>query len=860
MVYLIVDNRASEDVAHWPAFAQWWSSRRALIGPQQERTDVVWIQATQSTGLREVPYYWAGVFVLEVARFLFPTVHLGLIDNDCVPVTLFEVPELVALAKNQFHWSDLVGHQGNANAEDNKVGMLLFTEAHLEYNAGLVISIGSTTRPSPVTGTSTPTSLSEELEDYRQQLLAMATPPEHPTDTSQGGSLFTPLVGVPMETSLDLVVVWALYGIYMCHQFWPMPTRLHEREAVKWPRRAHPGALSAAGQERTPWLTSWARATFEQGCLSVLPHMEGSCKAVSLPGEHLFQASRIRHDRMRPAIFHAFGKAKEDAPAQLARLACQGWETLPIVVLGMPHHPAAWSTDDWKPIGGCCFTGSPPALQGNSACRFCLLCQWHTIWVPSTELFQATSVDSDPELEPTDVALETQAELLTRTLLDAAVDPNSRESGLSSVPVSVPVSSTAQWPSQATGHCPPDPQQLNPPLFVSWQAITQQVGIPQEHELPSENLHSLFQQAIGILHTTEQRDFHSIYGSAFSTIPAVFAPIETVAPTVLQSMYATKAWTPYWETIVWQLAQSCGFWLVAPDPPPPCHIQINCGGLGGGSLPSPTAPTFHCTHPRVNGTCVYGPSLSPADRYTGQVTQVAAGHTTSLHELAMLMIHTKDPCEAWEHLGGGRAAKLYRRTQVVLEASRPGQYDIHLIHAEDDVLCNWHPSRSDRHTLSYRLKCTIVAGSDKWMGADKHSYWHWLHCNLPNGRWLLSELKLSHPDVIPIRDRMAAPLRLASWIRFETAMDQKEWRAAIERLVPRIHLPDPELLELLRTCVPEQQISSMAEAQALLLRNFRVGGSQPSECAKWLTIVTRALFEPIPFRGSSSSCPCSCRN
>ena len=40
----------------------------------------------------------------------------------------------------------------------------------------------------------------------------------------------------------------------------------------------------------------------------------------------------------------------------------------------------------------------------------------------------------------------------------------------------------------------------------------------------------------------------------------------------------------------------------------------------------------------------------------------------------------------------------------------------------------------------------------------------------------------------------------------------------------------------------------MAEAQALLLRNFRVGGNRPSACAQWLTEVTRALFEPIPFR------------
>ena len=66
----------------------------------------------------------------------------------------------------------------------------------------------------------------------------------------------------------------------------------------------------------------------------------------------------------------------------------------------------------------------------------------------------------------------------------------------------------------------------------------------------------------------------------------------------------------------------------------------------------------------------YGPSLAPADRYSGQITEVAAAHTSSLHELATLMSCTADPCECWETPGYGRAATLYRRTQTVLEASR----------------------------------------------------------------------------------------------------------------------------------------------------------------------------------------------
>ena len=31
--------------------------------------------ADATTGLHKVPYYWAGVFVLEAARFLFPAQH-----------------------------------------------------------------------------------------------------------------------------------------------------------------------------------------------------------------------------------------------------------------------------------------------------------------------------------------------------------------------------------------------------------------------------------------------------------------------------------------------------------------------------------------------------------------------------------------------------------------------------------------------------------------------------------------------------------------------------------------------------------------------------------------------------------------
>ena len=393
MIYLIVDNRMPADVPHWPAFAAWWASRRCLVGPQEETTDILWVCADATTGLHKVPYYWAGVFVLEVARFLYPAQHFALIDNDCVPVTLFEVQDLLQLAHQQHQWVDLLGRARSESSSCAGIGMLLFTEAHLEYNAGLVVSIGNRSKHSPLELDATASTLAKSLQAGRLALVSRARPPVNPSDTVISGTMFTPFVGVAMQTALDLCMVWSLYGLYMCKHFWPSPVttpdELGPDSTIKWPRQSHPRALTPAGRERTPWVTSWARATFEQGILSVLPMLTGPCTVASLPGEHLFQASALPRNRMRPAIFHAFGKAKVGAQAALRELEHQGWETLPIAILGMPNLPPAWAVETWKPIGGCKFTGYFSGVAGNSALRFCLLLKWRAIRPQATELFTA---------------------------------------------------------------------------------------------------------------------------------------------------------------------------------------------------------------------------------------------------------------------------------------------------------------------------------------------------------------------------------------------------------------------------------------------------------------------------------------
>ena len=92
---------------------------------------------------------------------------------------------------------------------------------------------------------------------------------------------------------------------------------------------------------------------------------------------------------------------------------------------------------------------------------------------------------------------------------------------------------------------PATPQMATPALFVSWQEIAQQLGIPVEHEAPVEDLRTMFQTAIGILPTEHQRRFHELQGQAFDRIPRGRMPVETVAPIVLASMYETHPWVPF---------------------------------------------------------------------------------------------------------------------------------------------------------------------------------------------------------------------------------------------------------------------------------------------------------------------------
>ena len=94
--------------------------------------------------------------------------------------------------------------------------MLLFTEAHLEYNAGLVVSIGNRNKHSPLEHDTSAQTLAKSLQAGRLALVSRARSPVNPSDTVMSGTLFTPFVGIEMQSALDLCMVWSLYGLYMC--------------------------------------------------------------------------------------------------------------------------------------------------------------------------------------------------------------------------------------------------------------------------------------------------------------------------------------------------------------------------------------------------------------------------------------------------------------------------------------------------------------------------------------------------------------------------------------------------------------------------------------------------------------------
>ena len=394
--------------------------------------------------------------------------------------------------------------------------------------------------------------------------------------------------------------------------------------------------------------------------------LTGPCTVASLPGEHLFQASALPRNRMRPAIFHAFGKAKVGAQDALRELEQQGWETLPIAILGMPNLPPAWVIETWKPVGGCKFTGYFSGVAGNSALRFCLLLKWRAIRPRATELFPAQlqvdslsclpAEDGDADVESVStLSSDTSARRADR--LTKAIERDSTQG------------SQAPDPSP----CTPCPQRLSPPLFVPWSQVAKLRGVVAIHKdieaCPYEQLQAALAHPKCLV-PGEKEQFLQANNDLLCQLQGSFMPLEGIAPQVFEAIYQRQQGEILWVTVLWMIAQLNEYWIGHNFPPLPSVFQINCGGLGGGALEGDVPPHFHCMCPCVGESQVYGPSLSPADVFKDQEWGVAYGWSTGVHEVATLFALTQNPCQKWEDLGYGKAALLYQRTQHVLKAAR----------------------------------------------------------------------------------------------------------------------------------------------------------------------------------------------
>ena len=156
---------AQDGLPHWPAAVAWWYSRVQLVGPQQEKTELLFFPATEETGLHRVHPTWAGTFVLAALVSIFPGINFILLDSDCLPITLFEAADLWkegyltrfppgAAQKHPLHRKrdyvnrpDVVYTQHRVDADRQGQGVLLVTEPHSELNAGLVVVFSSSHPP-----------------------------------------------------------------------------------------------------------------------------------------------------------------------------------------------------------------------------------------------------------------------------------------------------------------------------------------------------------------------------------------------------------------------------------------------------------------------------------------------------------------------------------------------------------------------------------------------------------------------------------------------------------------------------------------------------------------------------------------
>ena len=194
-----------------------------------------------------------------------------------------------------------------------------------------------------------------------------------------------------------------------------------------------------------------------------------------------------------------------------------------------------------------------------------------------------------------------------------------------------------------------------PCLFVSWKTVTEQVGIPAVQAVVAQLARWSFACSQPSPRTPTARVPCGLHG--MQSIPTL---AESVEPSTINPGRSRKKCQPepFMGTSPQAHADHHAFWLTTATVPPLIVYRF-IGGLGGGALGGSDASTFDCTNPRVDGTCVYGPSLAPVDQPGEKVTGVAAGATTCPHELAMLIsLLCSHACDGKSLVLGGRQSSI----------------------------------------------------------------------------------------------------------------------------------------------------------------------------------------------------------
>ena len=368
---LTAHSTAQDGLPHWPAAAAWWHSRLQLVGPKQEKTELLFFPVCEQTGLHRVHPTCAGTFALAALVAMFPGTNFILLDSDCLPVSLFEaadlwregyltrfppgtgktLPKTHPLHRKQVYVRDprVVYTQQKANEGTVGQGVLLVTEPFSELNAGLIVVFGSSHPPlfhwddwtrrcrclpdgQFDEMVSTQAAKLEELfftwmgEFLTRTLGERDLTPVEKQYWIQSGLALSPLMATCTQYSLDFCLAWALIGEWTSRILFPVPKG-------PWPRHGHSGALSPEYRARSPRIVAWARAAFEQGALPSLLLLQGLVPIFALPGDRMFQSTGIHQGRHRPPIMHAYAGAKVGMAHALKSIASEGWVPLAVAMI-----------------------------------------------------------------------------------------------------------------------------------------------------------------------------------------------------------------------------------------------------------------------------------------------------------------------------------------------------------------------------------------------------------------------------------------------------------------------------------------------------------------------------------------------